>query len=345
MPNTLISIVTLGILLSAPTVSASPPEWIHGGISEGLKLSQGKRSLIVQVSAPWCSPCNQLEREILSTRSGLASVLQDSVGVRISFDSEAGQAATRKYGILAIPTTIILDPKGAELGRVEGYPGRDQYLQALRDVRRGKRTLAILEKRAKAKPDDWDRQIDWAQALLARNKESDARRILEGAMSVGGPVGGRATRVWGRWLLRVQGKGDQAATHFLRAIESGLYQGTPDENGFRYWAAKAHHVDKQSEKALAIFERWAKAIDDPKTPLLYLADFLVQHVDHYGTKAAEQAIRTALSLNPKEGWLHYLLAKTLRARGDTADARTAIDKAITLQPKKAIYRNFSEASP
>ena len=56
-------------------------------------------------------------------------------GVRhVEVDAEHHLDATRAFGILRTPTTVVLDASGAEVTRATGAPSRDQVLSALAQV-------------------------------------------------------------------------------------------------------------------------------------------------------------------------------------------------------------------
>ena len=51
--------------------------------------------------------------------------------VRMNVDHPESRTGVQKYGVRATPTFVILDAKGNVLTSVAGYPGYDQFEQAL----------------------------------------------------------------------------------------------------------------------------------------------------------------------------------------------------------------------
>ncbi len=85
----------------------------------------GERATLLQFSSAFCAPC-RATRRVLGEVTGLV----DGVA-HIEIDAEHHLDATRAFGILRTPTTIVLDPSGAEVTRATGAPTRDQVLTAL----------------------------------------------------------------------------------------------------------------------------------------------------------------------------------------------------------------------
>ena len=88
----------------------------------------GERATLLQFSSAFCAPCR-------ATRRVLTEVTDLVEGVRhVEVDAEHHLDATRAFGILRTPTTVVLDSSGAEVTRATGAPSRDQVLSALAQV-------------------------------------------------------------------------------------------------------------------------------------------------------------------------------------------------------------------
>ena len=85
----------------------------------------GDRATLLQFSSAFCAPCR-------ATRRVLGEVVELVEGVaHVEVDAEHHLEATRAFGILRTPTTVVLDSAGAEVTRATGAPTRDQVLSAL----------------------------------------------------------------------------------------------------------------------------------------------------------------------------------------------------------------------
>ncbi|KQV77707.1 hypothetical protein ASC64_02445 [Nocardioides sp. Root122] len=90
--------------------------------------SLGERATLLQFSSAFCAPCR-------ATRRVLGEVVDLVDGVaHVEVDAEHHLDATRAFGILRTPTTVVLDAAGREVTRATGAPTRAQVLSALGTV-------------------------------------------------------------------------------------------------------------------------------------------------------------------------------------------------------------------
>jgi thiol-disulfide isomerase/thioredoxin len=85
----------------------------------------GDRATLLQFSSAFCAPC-RATRRVLGEVTGLVQGV-----AHVEVDAEHHLDATRAFGILRTPTTIVLDAQGVEVTRATGAPTRDQVLTAL----------------------------------------------------------------------------------------------------------------------------------------------------------------------------------------------------------------------
>jgi thiol-disulfide isomerase/thioredoxin len=85
----------------------------------------GDRATLLQFSSAFCAPC-RATRRVLGEVAGLVEGV-----AHVEVDAEHHLEATRAFGILRTPTTIVLDAAGVEVTRATGAPTRDQVLTAL----------------------------------------------------------------------------------------------------------------------------------------------------------------------------------------------------------------------
>ena len=322
-------------LLLAGIVFMAGPEWAEGD-PEKVLASGTKRPLLVYVHAAWCGPCNQLEFDILATDKR-HRLLEKAGGVMVDFDQPVGQRVTAKYRVLNLPTLLILDAKGQETGRVEGYSGEESWLSAVKTAMAGEQAIAILEQRLAEAPGDLDAQLRLAQARLAQGDIEPAKQALEVLMAKTGTIGGRAARVWGRYLVRVLKDGRRGSTHYA-AMEK-RFKDTEFRSEFLYWNAQAIALQGDMKRALALFDEWA--LRDPRgmDPLLSKAAFMIRH--DVPADDISGVIITALSLDDEDAYAHYLLAEVRLRQGDRKNSMRAIQRAMKLKRSRALYRNFA----
>lgn len=109
----------------APPPAATPP---GAELVSAVGGTLGERATLVQFSSAFCAPC-RATRRVLGEVVGLV----DGV-THVEIDAEHHLDATRAFGILRTPTTVVLDGSGAEVTRATGAPTRAQVLSALGTV-------------------------------------------------------------------------------------------------------------------------------------------------------------------------------------------------------------------
>ena len=132
----------LGILLAATpgavsAASASPTAFDAVRFTEAQREG---RTIVVETYAPWCLPCRE-EMPALDRLQGLRggqdftvlAVAQDRAGrgkvekflgevgaLRLPAALDASMKSGRAWGMVGLPTTILIDRQGREIGRLIG---------------------------------------------------------------------------------------------------------------------------------------------------------------------------------------------------------------------------------
>jgi thiol:disulfide interchange protein len=93
--------------------------------------NEGK-PVLVNFYADWCVWCKRLETTTLRD-ANVASVLQNKV-VPLSLNVEGdGKELSNEYRVDGLPTVIVLDAGGQEIGRIPGYMPPDSFLERVED--------------------------------------------------------------------------------------------------------------------------------------------------------------------------------------------------------------------
>ena len=91
--------------------------------------NEGK-PVLVNFYADWCVWCKRLESTTLRDAK-VASVLQNKV-VPLSLNVEGdGKELSNEYRVDGLPTIIVLDAGGHEIGRIPGYVPPDSFLKRI----------------------------------------------------------------------------------------------------------------------------------------------------------------------------------------------------------------------
>lgn len=145
--------VLSAILVAAPfshgAEQGGHPLWLTD-YEKAAKLSvELDRPLVIHFGAPWCGPCNLMERETLYSPDVARMVQNGFVAVKVNVD--AAPAVAEQFGVQSMPTDLIIGTDGKVLYQSEGYTGRAdklKYIAALSRIEarfaETRRTKALL---------------------------------------------------------------------------------------------------------------------------------------------------------------------------------------------------------
>ncbi|UVS82465.1 thioredoxin family protein [Actinokineospora sp. UTMC 2448] len=101
--------------------AAGPPAEVLAALDPAAAVT------LVQFSTTFCAPCRH-------TRVLLADLAERTPGLaHADIDLTDRPELARRMAVLRTPTTVAVDPAGAEILRVSGVPRRDELLAALRE--------------------------------------------------------------------------------------------------------------------------------------------------------------------------------------------------------------------
>lgn len=140
------SIALLALLLVAPNVHAAGAGWLDS-VDEAMQQARATdRYVLVDLYADWCGWCKTLEKEVFTTQV-FRDFAKDFVLLRVDVeDGGEGSRLQVRYGVSSLPTMLILDAGGIQVGTVPGYSPAPAYVAALRtEVQKYRASLQYFE--------------------------------------------------------------------------------------------------------------------------------------------------------------------------------------------------------
>ena len=105
----------------------APPEgWLTDLDRARQEAAETHKLVFVEFGAVWCPSCRMMKREVFPDPR-VREALEDYVSVHIDVDGQPDTA--RQHAVYAVPTLIVMDPKGAVLAKWDGGMPVDQLLQ------------------------------------------------------------------------------------------------------------------------------------------------------------------------------------------------------------------------
>ena len=111
-------------------------EWKPYTSNTSLASLGSSKRMIIDFYADWCIPCKELDASTFRDPNVISTAknfLTFKANMTKSLSPEV-EALRNKYGIVGVPTVLIVNSKGKEVKRITGYVNAAQFLNILNNV-------------------------------------------------------------------------------------------------------------------------------------------------------------------------------------------------------------------
>lgn len=159
--------------------SESPMPWTRTLADAKSKAANGNKLIIADIYTDWCGWCKEMDVKTWAH----PSVIQESdkhVFLKLNAETEDdGVALQKKFGIQSYPMVMLLDSKGDEFDRLEGYLPAEQFLEKLKSTLADPNALGNLKAQAAKEPDNLDLVFKLGKKLFGRYDFQGAQTRFE----------------------------------------------------------------------------------------------------------------------------------------------------------------------
>ena len=110
--------------------------WLHSE-EEALKLSKTeKRPMLVDFTATWCGACQEMAKDTFADPRVMAKA-GNFVAVKIDAtdqDDPKVEEVSKKYGVVGLPTVLLIDSQGKERKRFTEFVGPERFLTEIEGI-------------------------------------------------------------------------------------------------------------------------------------------------------------------------------------------------------------------
>lgn len=172
--------MTNALLLALALAAPSQAEGWEPSLPKAMAAAKKSgKSVLVDFTAPWCYSCYYMEKNVLD-RPSFWDVARGLELARIDVDLPEGLALKAAHRVRFLPTFLVLDSKGKELGRILGEQREADFVAQLKGFLAG------------AKPSAEDEAVSAVEAALKRDDLAGA------AAAAARPKGEKASALEGR---------------------------------------------------------------------------------------------------------------------------------------------------
>ncbi len=105
--------------------------WAKDFASAQQLANTANKPIIVFFTGKWCVPCHIMERKVLADQQVESTIQAGFIPVMIDLADPQAAETVRHYQVFGTPTTIIIDPHGNILKRVDDGMDKAAFLEVI----------------------------------------------------------------------------------------------------------------------------------------------------------------------------------------------------------------------
>ena len=171
----------LCLLMTTVVAAASPVHWGED-LDAAMRTAEQRQTLVlVDFYAPWCYSCYFMDENVLSMPE-LATYETQLEFVKLDADAAPGAAAKEQWKIKYLPSYLVLNAAGEEVGRIAGEQTAEAFYGELARITRTAATVPQLQARFAKAPALLQPQLakQILAALVDQQNPQAAQAWLEG---------------------------------------------------------------------------------------------------------------------------------------------------------------------
>ena len=141
-------LAALMLAVSLPVSATAPGPTPTPQLDTALSQARERQApLLVDFHAPWCYSCYYMKQNVLNGAEW-RRVEREAVVLQLDADSPEGAQLRERWNVKALPSYVVLNPQGEELGRIAAEQTRADFYRLLSGITARQRTLTTLQQQA-----------------------------------------------------------------------------------------------------------------------------------------------------------------------------------------------------
>ncbi|MBI4444491.1 MAG: tetratricopeptide repeat protein [Acidobacteria bacterium] len=134
-----------------------------------------KKTVVADLFTDWCVVCKRMDSETFTDPVLVKQVADRYVWVKLNAEKEPdGIRLQKDFAIVSYPTFLLLDEKGEEIDRLDGFISAQEFKDAIESRLNNPNRFQSVRRRALQNPDNLEAQYAYAETLLNRQDYKQA---------------------------------------------------------------------------------------------------------------------------------------------------------------------------